>query len=103
LYGALQQCQQQQQQFVKQLQTSLLDLTLAPLCDLCCCLFLQMVMGGRYYSISPDEYVFAALNIYLVSSWRRCVQTCRRIQQQPRAVGMASQPVFAFVSSCCVS
>jgi hypothetical protein len=23
-------------------------------------------MGGRYYSISPDEYVFAALNIYLV-------------------------------------
>jgi hypothetical protein len=22
-------------------------------------------MGGRYYSISPDEYVFAALNIYL--------------------------------------
>jgi hypothetical protein len=23
-------------------------------------------MGGRYYSISPDEYIFAALNIYLV-------------------------------------
>jgi hypothetical protein len=30
-------------------------------------LLLQLVMGGRYYSISPDEYVFAALNIYLVS------------------------------------
>lgn len=29
---------------------------------------LQLVMGGRYYSISPDEYIFAALNIYLVSS-----------------------------------
>lgn len=28
---------------------------------------LQLVMGGRYYSISPDEYIFAALNIYLVS------------------------------------
>lgn len=27
---------------------------------------LQLVMGGRYYSISPDEYIFAALNIYLV-------------------------------------
>lgn len=27
----------------------------------------QLVMGGRYYSISPDEYIFAALNIYLVS------------------------------------
>ena len=26
---------------------------------------IQLVMGGRYYSISPDEYVFAALNIYL--------------------------------------
>jgi hypothetical protein len=29
---------------------------------------LQLVMGGRYYSISPDEYIFAALNIYLVSN-----------------------------------
>lgn len=28
---------------------------------------IQLVMGGRYYSISPDEYIFAALNIYLVS------------------------------------
>jgi len=26
---------------------------------------IQLVMGGRYYSISPDEYIFAALNIYL--------------------------------------
>lgn len=26
---------------------------------------IQLVMGGRKYSISPDEYVFAALTIYL--------------------------------------
>eukprot|EP01026_Neomeris_dumetosa_P023560 TRINITY_DN1997_c1_g1_i1.p1 TRINITY_DN1997_c1_g1~~TRINITY_DN1997_c1_g1_i1.p1 ORF type:complete len:266 (-),score=20.71 TRINITY_DN1997_c1_g1_i1:287-1042(-) len=26
---------------------------------------IQMVMGGRKYSIGPDEYVFAALNLYL--------------------------------------
>lgn len=35
---------------------------------------LQLVMGGRYYSISPDEYIFAALNIYLVSNTRH---SCR--------------------------
>jgi FtsH-binding integral membrane protein len=28
---------------------------------------IQLIMGGRTYSISPDEYVFAALSIYLVS------------------------------------
>lgn len=33
-----------------------------------------MVMGGRYYSISPDEYIFASLNIYLVSECDVCWQ-----------------------------
>jgi FtsH-binding integral membrane protein len=28
---------------------------------------IQLIMGGRKYQISPDEYVFAALNVYLVS------------------------------------
>lgn len=27
----------------------------------------QLMMGGGQYSIEPDEYVFAAINIYLVS------------------------------------
>lgn len=27
----------------------------------------QLMMGGGAYSIEPDEYVFAAINIYLVS------------------------------------
>lgn len=27
----------------------------------------QLMMGGGTYSIEPDEYVFAAINIYLVS------------------------------------
>lgn len=25
----------------------------------------QLLMGGHKYSLSPDEYVFAALNLYL--------------------------------------
>lgn len=62
-----------------------------PLCALCCCVLLQMVMGGRYYSISPDEYVFAALNIYLVS-------TAGALQARRTRHYSSS-----FVSSCCAS
>jgi hypothetical protein len=43
-------------------------------------LVLQLVMGGRYYSISPDEYVFAALNIYLVSGTACCKAVCHYLQ-----------------------
>lgn len=31
------------------------------------CLCSQLMMGGGTYSIEPDEYVFAAISIYLVS------------------------------------
>jgi hypothetical protein len=48
----------------------------------------QLMMGGGAYSIEPDEYVFAAINIYLVSlgqgfsfrksfrAWLALVQYC---------------------------
>jgi hypothetical protein len=51
----------------------------------------QLMMGGGAYSIEPDEYVFASINIYLVSplgvevlsikvgstySWGRLLRLC---------------------------
>lgn len=64
------------------------------MCTLSSCLLLtvlclsgvlaQLVMGGRYYSISPDEYIFAALNIYLVSQQHSVL--CRACQWWPGIV-----------------